>query len=108
MGMDVEKVFYQGDGENCRWDLCYRDGRTAAIHFMKGWSTYVFQIKRQGVKGATLLEINDFFWDGLMDAMLELFRTGTIAVSHSETLSIIRVLEGCLAAQKKAGEWIFI
>ena len=108
MGMDVEKVFYQGDGENCRWDLCYRDGRTAAIHFMKGWSTYVFQIKRQGVKGATLLEINDFFWDGLMDAMLELFRTGTIAVSHSETLSIIRVLEGCLAAQNKAGEWIFI
>lgn len=108
MGMDVEKVFYQGDGENCRWDLTYRDGRTAAINFMKGWSTYVFQIKRQGVKGATLLEINDFFWDGLIDAMLELFRNGAVAVPHSETLGIIRVLEGCLAAQKKAGEWILL
>ncbi|MBQ7034938.1 MAG: Gfo/Idh/MocA family oxidoreductase [Clostridia bacterium] len=108
MGMEVEKVHYQGDGENCRWDLVYRDGRTAAIHFMKGWSTYALQIKRAGVKGATLLEINDFFWDGLMDSMLAMFRTGEIAVPHSETLSIIRVLEGCLAAQGKAGEWILL
>ena len=108
MGMEVEKVHYQGDGENCRWDLIYRDGRTAAIHFIKGWSTYALQIKREGVKGATLLEINDFFWDGLIDSMLAMFRTGEIAVAHSETLSIIRVLEGCLAAQKKAGEWILL
>ncbi len=108
MGMDVEKVHYQGDGENCRWDLIYCDGRTAAVNFMKGWSTYAFQIKRDGVKGATLLEINDFFWDGLIDSMLAMFRTGEIPVSHSETLSIIRVLEGCLAAQKKAGEWIVL
>ena len=108
MGMDVEKVRYQGDGENCRWDLNYCDGRTAAINFMKGWSTYAFQIKRDGVKGATLLEINDFFWDGLIDSMLAMFRTGEIPVSHSETLSIISVLEGYLAAQKKAGEWIVL
>lgn len=108
MGMDVEKVFYQGDGENCRWDLVYRDGRTAAINFMKGWSTYAFQIKRKGVKGATLLEINDFFWDGLIDSMLALFQTGEIAVPHSETLSIIRVLEGCLTAQKTPNEWILL
>ena len=108
MGMEVEKVHYQGDGENCRWDLVYRDGRTAAINFMKGWSTYALQIKRAGVKGATLLEINDFFWAGLIDSMLAMFRTGEIAVPHSETLSIIRVLEGCLAAQEKAGEWILL
>jgi hypothetical protein len=108
MGMDVEKVFYQGDGENCRWDLVYRDGRTAVINFIKDWATYAFQIKREGVKGATLLEINDFFWEGLIEAMLEMFRTGTVAVDHKETLGIIHVLEGCLTAQEKAGEWILL
>jgi hypothetical protein len=108
MGMDVEKVLYQGDGENCRWDLVYRDGRTAVINFIKDWATYAFQIKREGVKGATLLEINDFFWEGLIEAMLEMFRTGTVAVDHKETLGIIHVLEGCLTAQEKAGEWILL
>lgn len=102
MGTEIDKVmciktsFYS-------WILHFTDGRTATVNLAKG-SPYTLKIIRQNVTDELI--IDDDFFKGLIDNMLEMFKTGNEPIAPQDTINIMATREACIKAMDTPEIWI--
>ena len=96
MGTDVEKVMFIGNYNTAAWLLNFSDGRTAEIHMLSGDFDFCLHVNRENSNQRVILD--DDFFQGFIDGMLEFFRTGEILVSHKDTANIMGLIEACFKA----------
>lgn len=106
MGTDAKEVMFVGNNNLPAWIIKYDDNKTAEVHFMKSWCDYTLHINYSD-SNQTLV-INDDFFKGLIDSIINMFNTNQIPVEHTQTVGIIKILETCLKAQNKPFEWVNI
>ena len=107
MGSDVTKLMYIGTPCAPAWVLRFADGRTATVTQLAGPAEFVLQVNHGGAADCneTVL-INDGFFKGLINAILHMFRTGEIPVSHHDTIGIMSIRETCLKAMDTPDVWL--
>lgn len=106
MGRDAKSVIFTGSAERPAWQIRFANDKTASINMMQGEKRHYFIINHQGANETVF--IDDDFWVPTIDAILELFESGTKAVSSLDTIAMMAIREKCLEAMKKPFEWIYI
>ena len=104
MGMDVAKVMYTGKGPLSSFTLVYRDGRTANLHLSKLLYGYAFKVAHS--EKCEALAIDDNFWFGAVEAVLQFFRNGQAPVAAEDTIAIMTVKDACFRAMETPLEWV--
>lgn len=102
MGMDIAKVMCIKN-KFTSWILQFSDGRTASVSLVCG-TPYTLKIFRDDTTEELI--VNDDFFKGLIDQMINMFRTGKESIAHSETIKIMAVREACLKAIKTPEIWL--
>ncbi len=109
MGSDVTRLMYYGTATAPAWVLLFADGRTATVTQLAGPAEFVLQINHGGAadRNETVV-IDDGFFKGLINAILHMFRTGEIPVSHRDTKQIMAIRETCLRAMEHPYTWLAV
>ncbi len=108
MGSDVSRVMYYGTKMAPAWVLLFADGRCATITQLAGPAEFVLQINHADADRNETVVIDDGFFKGLIHAILHMFRTGEIPVSHRDTIGIMAIRETCLRAMEQPNVWVSV
>lgn len=106
MGSDVTRLMYIGTETAPAWVLRFADGHTATVTQVAGPAEFVLQINHGAADRNETVLINDGFFKGLIRAILHMFRTGEIPVSHRDTIAIMAIRETCLRAIDQPDVWL--
>lgn len=106
MGTAVQKVMYTGHGLLFSFTLLFKDGRTATLHLTKKLYEYNFKIAH--ADACESMSIDDNFWYGAIETLLEFFHTGIPPVKAEETIAIMAIKDTCFKAMQTPGEWVAV
>ena len=98
MGIGVEKVTAEPRGDQWFFTINYDNGRIATIIYAPkfAYTIYMSSCDKQAWKS-----VKSPFFNGLIDDMLNFFRTGEISFDVAETLEVARLRDMMLRAAEK-------
>lgn len=106
LGPDVKRLRTAGNGDLVRVELEWNNGRTGQAT-VNGYGGVNFGLRATTKGGSQWLDLNDGrFYNGLMENMIEFFKTGHSPVPLAETLMVITILEKALVSRQFDGAWI--
>jgi len=108
MGSDVTRLMFYGTATAPAWVLMFADGRCATVTQLAGPAEFVLQINHGAADRNETVVIDDAFFKGLIKAMLHMFRTGEVPVSHQDTIGIMAIRETCLRAMEQPHKWLVV
>lgn len=104
MGGDVTSVMYTGCEMRPAWQLRFADNRTASINMMQKEFRHYLVVNHQDSNETVAMD--DDVFNGLMKAILEMFKTGKAPIAQEGTIAIMAIREKCLQAMDKPFEWL--
>lgn len=104
LGSDAERVMYVGNESSFSWIVSFKNRKTVYINILDG----DFSMRITHTDYNETVDINDDFFKGLINALIEFFKTGKIPVSHSDTVKLMALRECCIKAMEKPLIWFEI
>ncbi len=101
----VRRVMALRHGTWTQLRLEWEDGRCASAAVSGEYAADFSALLRLDDGSASVTVHSDYHTLSIRQ-MLDFYRTGTVPVSHEETLRVIGVREACLEAAKQCGSWI--
>ena len=103
-GLCAKQVRMVDDTENTAFILKFESGQEAHINFLPGDAPFEMSFHRNNGSVHSIVVESDVFVNFAKD-LVRFFATGETTVSHRQTISVVAILEACLAAMS-TGEWI--
>jgi len=104
MGVGAKRVMHVGTNRAEQIVIDYGDDRRATIRFAQGlnWGLHVYYGEDKGIQ----LDPLSGFFEGLMPAILDFFKTRQSPVPFEQTLEIARLIDACQQARTQREQWI--
>jgi hypothetical protein len=104
LGSDPSRLMFIGTQEAPAWAVEFASGKRAAFSMLGDNAPFALYIRNQD--GVKAIADSTGYFANFIGAVVDFFRTGEIKVPAEQTLAVMTICAGAVAAKKLPGVWL--